>query len=428
MWLYVPPPSSPSAPDTAGWSSASALLSLEFVVWVLSSGKPSPQRSSQVEWSKVPWIHVLSMTIWNPSMAERTATAWISSLPVSPARAPASQESDSASSTNAGSGRKSGASRKKRTPAGSSVRTSPVSSLLTVGEHSRTSSGTWHRAGGMRSGTVSPRQPSEPRTSAIVSSCLLPTPAASEYGSSQNGINGVGGEHERPSAGRPSLGTAARTGMIPTPRASDATKGGRSVPTRAGREGVTLVEAANMGMPPTPVARDHKGVGRDGQLPTLLLTPTTRPNNHRSGHKRHNEDDPGRTLLTEVRTLLPTPTAGDAKASGVAANRTPDSGRHSGATLTDVVVRGIDIPTSPEFMTSGESTGSGATRLNPAFVAWMMGLPVGWATIRPMPRPSTYSATVSSRTRRRRPSSPSSSDSTQLSLVIPPPEPLATGK
>lgn len=154
MWLYVPPPSSPSAPDTAGWSSASALLSLEFVVWVLSSGKPSPQRSSQVEWSTVPWIHVLSTTIWNPSMAERTATAWISSLPVSPARAPASPGSASASPTSAGSGRKSGASRKRLTPVGSSGRTSPVSSLLTVGEHSRTSSGTWHRAGGMRSGTA----------------------------------------------------------------------------------------------------------------------------------------------------------------------------------------------------------------------------------------------------------------------------------
>jgi site-specific DNA-cytosine methylase len=235
-----------------------------------------------------------------------------------------------------------------------------------------------------------------------------------------------GGANERPSAGHPSLGTAARTGMMPTPRASDATKGSRSVPTRVGREGVTLVEAANMGMLPTPVARDHKGPGRAGQLPTLL-TPTTRPNNHRSGHRRHSEDEPGRTLLDEVRGLLPTPTAGDAKASGVAANRTPDSGRHSGATLTDVVVRGIDIPTSPESMTSGEPTGTGATRLNPAFVAWMMGLPAGWATIKPMPRPSTYSATASSRTRRQPPSLPSSGGSTQLSLAIPP-DPLATGK
>ena len=42
-----------------------------------------------------------------------------------------------------------------------------------------------------------------------------PTPSATEYGSSQNGINGKGGEFERPSAGTPSLSTAARTGALP---------------------------------------------------------------------------------------------------------------------------------------------------------------------------------------------------------------------
>lgn len=42
-----------------------------------------------------------------------------------------------------------------------------------------------------------------------------PTPSAVEYGSSQNGINGKGGENERPSAGTPSLSTACRTGALP---------------------------------------------------------------------------------------------------------------------------------------------------------------------------------------------------------------------
>lgn len=42
-----------------------------------------------------------------------------------------------------------------------------------------------------------------------------PTPSATEYGSSQNGINGKGGEFERPSAGTPSLSTAARQGALP---------------------------------------------------------------------------------------------------------------------------------------------------------------------------------------------------------------------
>ena len=49
-----------------------------------------------------------------------------------------------------------------------------------------------------------------------------PTPAATPYGSSQNGINGVGGKNERPSAGTPSLETMARE--WPTPRANEAGK------------------------------------------------------------------------------------------------------------------------------------------------------------------------------------------------------------
>ena len=43
----------------------------------------------------------------------------------------------------------------------------------------------------------------------------FPTPSATEYGSSQNGINGKGGAFERPSAGTPSLSTAARKGALP---------------------------------------------------------------------------------------------------------------------------------------------------------------------------------------------------------------------
>jgi hypothetical protein len=39
---------------------------------------------------------------------------------------------------------------------------------------------------------------------------LYPTPTATPYGSSQNGINGIGGEKQRPSAATPSLETVAK--------------------------------------------------------------------------------------------------------------------------------------------------------------------------------------------------------------------------
>jgi len=61
-----------------------------------------------------------------------------------------------------------------------------------------------------------------------VSSCSLPTPTASQYGSSQNGINGKGGANERPSAGTPSLYQMAARGMLPTPLATDHKQSGTS--------------------------------------------------------------------------------------------------------------------------------------------------------------------------------------------------------
>lgn len=66
---------------------------------------------------------------------------------------------------------------------------------------------------------------------------LLPTPTATEYGSSQNGVNGLGGENERPSARTPSPSTMARRGLgplgvVPTRRASDWRSGRTSAATR----------------------------------------------------------------------------------------------------------------------------------------------------------------------------------------------------
>jgi hypothetical protein len=65
--------------------------------------------------------------------------------------------------------------------------------------------------------------------------------------------------------------------------------------------------------------------------------------------------------------LWPTPTGGDAKASGSAGYSTA-SGRHTGATLTDATVR---ADPSPE----GGS-------LNPVFVEWLMGYPLGWTDLK----------------------------------------------
>jgi hypothetical protein len=74
-------------------------------------------------------------------------------------------------------------------------------------------------------------------------SSLLPTPAASSYGTNRGGAAGRTGKV------RPSLATMAKNGMWPTPRAQDGPKGGPS-------QRDTLPAAVSAW--PTPTARDWK--------------------------------------------------------------------------------------------------------------------------------------------------------------------------
>lgn len=179
---------------------------------------------------------------------------WTSSVAASPVRTSAPRESVPASMENeAGFGPNSTASFASFDLDTSSWKTSQRCLLEGLDAYS----GTWPRAGMTRNGIAYQRQPSAPLTD-VTGYFWLPTPSATPYGSSQNGINGKGGEFERPSAGTPSLWTMARNGMWPTPSASLGSHAGLVTPSKA-REGGTLVEAVSARMMwPTPIGRDWK--------------------------------------------------------------------------------------------------------------------------------------------------------------------------
>ena len=217
-WLYAPWHRSEFSPSAAGSEDSSEgsdeLSAPTCALWVLSSGKATLQPSSWREWKKKRWWRVLtgatrSGTTSQPSTDDCGLAAWTSSLRdthVSPNPAPAS---DAASSTSDGSGTRSGVSFARWDRATSTWKTWQLTFL----GHSDEWSETWPRAGGVSSGIAYPQPPSAPLTSVIGSSFLLPTPVASPYvGSNQNGSNG-----DRPSAGSPSLTTMARHDMLPTP-------------------------------------------------------------------------------------------------------------------------------------------------------------------------------------------------------------------
>jgi hypothetical protein len=199
---------------------------------------------------------------------------------------------------------------------------------------------TWPRAGMTRSGIAYLLRPLAPLTGGTGFGSL-PTPAAKE-----------GGYNQSPSAGatvRPSLQTMARRGLWPTPH----------------------------GMP--------------------------KPGQHRRPGPSGNEL--GRGVNEAER--IPTPTAGDAKSTrNATANRSnPDSKRHhSGVTLTDfVTMEQFKTPTESDAKHGQGSVGRSASlcsqvneqsggrgALNPTWVEWLMGFPLGWTAL-------PLSATPSSR-------------------------------
>jgi len=284
-----------------------------------------------------------------------------SSVEDSPARASASLERGWASQIRAlVSGRSTRESLAHFDHAASSWRTSQLSLL----EDSTASSVTWPRSGMMLSGTVYRLQPLAPLTAVTGSSWSrgeYPTPSATEYGSSQNEGQV---SHKRPTAGTPSLFSWARA--WPTPLSRDArgpTKG------RNAQGGEPLSSVARTW--PTPKARlgDPKRGFPSASMAQIRL-----------GAGRRNLED-------AVSAMWPTATAGDANSSGARGYGpiSKSTGRprsEGGTTLTDATCRsGRPLPTT---CTHG---GECKLTLNPRFVEWLMGFPIGHTDSEPSETP-----------------------------------------
>lgn len=234
-----------------------------------------------------------------------------------PGKGPGSKESE------ADSGQKWQGSFAKFDPASSSWKTHQYSLLGDLEPYSET----WPRWGTMRNGECWERQTWERRTNGTGSG-LLPTPLAS--------IGTHGGPNQRDSSGRPGLHMAAM--MWPTPNVPN---GGRSVAHVTDWRGRTAY---------------HNGkkvqVGLEAAV-KLWPTPTVHGNHNRKGASENSGDG----LATAVK-MWPTPTA-VTDTGGAALCKWGGSGAR--AKLKTMV--------TPEEL-------NGA--LNPTWVEWLMGWPIGW--------------------------------------------------
>lgn len=139
-------------------------------------------------------------------------------------------------------------------------------------------------------------------------------------------------------------------------------------------------------------ASSRPAAGRD----RAQLLPTPRATDGSKGGPGQ-RGSAGDLMLPSAVALLPTPTARDANASrNATANRSPDARPFDvGTTLTDAVDGSVDWSTyGPAIRRWGQILGRpapaptitgqrGGRKLNPALCEWMMGWPAGWVTAVP---------------------------------------------
>lgn len=216
---------------------------------------------------------------------------------------------------------------------------------------------------------------------------MLPTPAATPYGSSNNGCPGDGREVYA-QRGKPSLETMARRDMWPTPSARDYKDTPGMARTGVNPDGSTrqrtdqLARVVYDRMWPTPTAGDAKASG--------------------SRNTESSKAHPGISLTDAIREdggrgrLWPTPVARDAESlkKVMRGAGSMDRGQERIAPLAVEVMR-RDFPLDLELSDSSlEQTGG---QLNPTWVEWLMGMPLGWTVVAALSPSETRSSRKSRR-------------------------------
>lgn len=346
-WLYVP--------GLEGWSSESGSPSEATAPSVTSSGKPTPRPLSWRGWKKRPWVALLYGTISQPSTAALGVASWISSLRDSLASRSAQPASSSGSTTSGGYGHSWSESLGKFGPDGSFSKTC----LDLFGTDSDPSSVAWPSSGTMQSGACSARTASAPPMNGDGSSSwATPTEWLQEENPetwerrrqdlAAKGYNANG-------AGRP---LDMQASSWPSPRAEDS----EAIGNHPGQRDSLYAEVQQW---PTPVVPNG---GR-----------TTNTSSYREdGSKRQ-------VILDAIVQHWPTPTAGDANSSG---SRNTGTQAHNGVSLTDMVTTGDSVgrdshsfPPVPAISSCGSECSPKHRRLNPLFVEWLMGWPIGWTSV-----------------------------------------------
>lgn len=329
MWILpksIASAYSAAQPDSTWELNSQASAAESSLTW---RGKPTPVKSWLRAWKKATWLQRLFGRMCPPSMDAHFGAWWAASLAASRAKTSASPGSKRESQVRgAGSGKSLPASSKKYSLDWSSLRTSPPSGR----KGSKSSSLILPRSGSMRSGVLTERPMLEPLTQETGSSCW-PTTTTDSKASGAAGYSTASGRHSRTTL------TDRAVRQWGTPRATDGDKGG---PNQSLKGKPSLVAQARKQWP-TPDASVSTGYNQSASSGASIRY----------------------SLAGKVTKQWPT-TAHDAKDTGAPTEFERNS---PGLTATGLLHR---------TQTSGEPLSPRDRTLNPRFVEWLMGWPIGW--------------------------------------------------
>lgn len=386
MWLRIP--TYPSSPASGCSTSPSTSLCQALAASVTVSGKVRQPQYWRRAWQTEAWTKHLSSAMCDGSQADSIVAEWLESLAVSPAKTSASPAAKQASTaTGVGSFLRSSDLFASWNPSsGFFSKTSLQSSLF---PQELPYSENLPRSGSMRSGplfarpTVARRIEGTERSSShlIQKENGWPTP---------RGTDGAkGGPNQAGSRGDLMLPSAAA--MWTTPQAHDSAGGSPDRVRRFGTKhgGANLADDVTMWS--TPNARDVKNPGDQSGQRSIRKTQqgwSIDLNDQAAWWSASSADTSSmRTADDTVARIAkgkdwPTPSSRDYKGANSERHIETAPGAAHMDQLANFVVHSRFSHPAPATPTHGrESSPSGRTsrrRLNPTFVEWLMGLPVGW--------------------------------------------------
>lgn len=385
MWLLPSSVSSACAPASVCSTKESLSLSPERGLWVSASGTPTLRPFSWRGWKTRPWSLLLfGAGTWKTPTGPLGAAQWTALRQASPARLSPSPASGKGRTTPDGFSLPSCESFARLEPSGSFLRTSAGYCQQTLDGSLERYSGSWPKAGSMRSGSCYERPTWERRTSGSASSSW-PTPDANTatYSNGKRGQNIREASTNWPTpfgfqAGNGPDGNEFSTAVRKwaSPNAHDA----RRPQDDHSTQGANLQREADRW--PSPRSEDSESCGNRPNAKDSLTGATknwpTPAANPQAPNKNSNSLGP--SSLGEAADKWPTPASRDEKGANSETHCTvTGGGRKHMDQLSNFAEHS---PQAQAIAKAGEESSAprrtSRPRLNPAFVCWLMGWPWWW--------------------------------------------------